>query len=125
MIKLEESTFLTYAANHYENTFCHSIKEFEDDLKRFQHIRKLLIKYSQTGVLKERLILNHLIVVYNCFGTKATDMLFMKLEGFHEQLCPFLEYLNRLPKVVTYSGKRFDPFLIIVDQEVVERLKEI
>lgn len=102
---LTENTFLLYAAKHYDNPHCHDETEFEEDLKRFQYLRKLLHRYKQTGEIKERLVLNHLIVLYNVFGLSATDMLFMKLEGFHESLKPFITYLNYLPIYVKYEGK--------------------
>lgn len=104
-MKLEESTFTLFAAKHYDNPHCEDIIEFEQDLKRFQHLRKLFTKYRQTGELKERLILNHLVIIYNCFGTAATPMLFMKLEEYADLLKPFVEYLNFLPQYVEYNGK--------------------
>ena len=77
-MKLTESTFLLYAAKYYENPHCSDISEFEEDLKRLQYLRKLFSRFKQTGELKERLILNHLIILYNCFGTETTNILFMK-----------------------------------------------
>lgn len=105
-MKLEESTFLFYASKYYDNQQCHDISEFEEDLKRFQYLRKLFGRYKQVGDLKERLILNHLIIIYNCFGIYATNMLFMKLEDYHEDLKPFIEYLNYMPNYIEYNNKR-------------------
>jgi len=125
MIRLDESTFLVYAANHYDNVHCHDVAEFEEDLKRFQYLRKLFGRYKQCGDLKERLILNHLIIIYNCFGRSATIMLFMKLEGFHEYLKPFVEYLNYLPETVQYSNKIINTRMIASDAFIKEKLGDI
>jgi hypothetical protein len=105
---LNDGTFLIYAMNCYDNPSCHDIAEFEEDLKRFQYLRKLFNRYKQFGELRERLILNHLIVLYNVFGPKTTDMLFMKLEGYHEHLNPFVDYLNYTTHQVVYNGKVID-----------------
>jgi hypothetical protein len=102
-MKLTESTFLVYAMNCYDNPACHDVLEFEEDLKRFQYLRKLFNRYQQFGELRERLILNHLIVLYNIFGYQATDMLFMKLDNYHEYLKPFVEYLNHMPEYIKYN----------------------
>jgi hypothetical protein len=100
---LTESTFLLYASKHYDNPQCSDISEFEEDLKRFQYLRKLFGRYRQDADLKERLILNHLIIVYNVFGLEATNMLFMKLHEFHDCLKPFVEYLNYMPEIIQYD----------------------
>jgi hypothetical protein len=122
---LTESTFLLFAAKHYENPHCHDESEFEEDLKRFQYLRKLFNKYKQTGELKERLILNHLIILYNVFGPAATDMLFMRLEGYHDCLKPFVAYLNYLPIYIRYDGKHIFSDMIDSDNNVTEILKRI
>lgn len=124
-MKLEESTFQLFAAKHYENPSCHSIEEFYDDLKRFQYLRKLISRYKKTGELKERLILNHIIVIYNCFGAGSTEMLFFKLEGFHDVLAAFLSYLMRMPPTVTFNGKTIDTASIVKDSLIKEVLSKI
>lgn len=124
-MRLSESTFLVYAANHYDNIQCHDVSEFEEDLKRFQYLRKLLGRYHTLGDLKERLILNHLTVIYNCFGKAATNMLFLKLEGFHHYLKPFVEYLNFMPTIIQYGDKSINPKTIISDAHIQEILKNI
>ena len=125
MLKLEESTFLLYAAKHYDNPHCHDVSEFEEDLKRFQYLRKLFGRYKQFGDLKERLILNHLIIIYNCFGTNATNMLFMKLDEYHEYLKPFVDYLNYLPERIDYNNTVINTSKIISDPQILEKLGEI
>lgn len=116
---------MMYAAKHYDNPYCESVEEFEDDLKKFLYIRKLFNRYESVGDLKERLILNHIMVVYNCFGLGATEMLFMKLEGFHHYLKPFLDHLNFLPPTIEYDGKRIIAAEIAADKRIEKRLGEI
>lgn len=125
MMKLEESTFLLYAAKYYDNPHCHDIAEFEEDIKRFQYLRKLLGRYKQFGDLKERLILNHLIIIYNCFGHNATNMLFMKLDEYHAYLKPFIMYLNYMSYTIEYNGKIILSSAIKEDNLIIEKLKEI
>jgi hypothetical protein len=124
-MKLGEPTFLLYAAKHYDNPHCHDVSEFEEDLKRFQYLRKLFGRYKQFGDLKERLVLNHLIIIYNCFGTEATNMLFMKLDEYHEYLKPFVEYLNFMPEHIEYCGRIIYANRIISDPIIAEKLGEI
>ena len=124
-MKLTESTFLLFASKHYDNPQCSDITEFEEDMKRFQYLRKLFGRYRQDNDLKERLILNHLIIIYNVFGPEATDMLFMKLQEYHDFLKPFVEYLNFMPPVIEYDDVLLHKDNITSDVGIVEKLKEI
>lgn len=124
-MNLTESTFLLYAMKHYDNPQCTELSEFEEDIKRFQYLRKLLSRYRQDDELKERLILNHLIVIFNVFGPQATNMLFMRLHEYHEYLKPFVEYLNFMPEVLVYDEIGISSESITGDERIVKRLKEI
>jgi hypothetical protein len=73
------------------------MSDLEEDLKRFKYIKRLFRRYETTDVLSERLILNHLIVLYNVFGNETTLMLLYKLENkYWSYLKTFLVYLNRM-----------------------------
>ena len=124
-MRLAESTFLLYASKHYENPQCSDISEFEEDLKRFQYLRKLFGRYRQDNDLKERLILNHLIIIYNVFGPEATNMLFMRLHEYHEYLKPFVEYLNFMPEFILYEDVVLHKSNIRSDTFISEKLKGI
>ena len=124
-MKLTESTFLLYAMKNYDNPQCTDMSEFEEDMKRFQYLRKLFSRYKQDNDLKERLILNHLIVIYNVFGVDATNMLFLKLHEFHSYLKPFVEYLNYMPQVLQYDEVIINKESIVGDIFIEEKLKEI
>ena len=122
---LTESTFLLFASKYYDNPNCADIVEFDEDLKRFQYLRKLFGRYRQDNDLKDRLILNHLIVIYNIFGPEATNMLFMKLHDYHEYLKPFVVYLNFMPTVVVYDDVVIHKDNINADEKISELLKGI
>lgn len=99
--KLNESNFLIFAMNHYDNPQCHSLEEFDEDLKKFLYLKKLITRYKKDGDLKERLILNHIIVLYNVFGVNATRMLFYKIEkDYWSVLVTFLLYLGYMPETI-------------------------
>lgn len=124
-MNLTESTFILYAMKYYDNPQCTDVSEFEEDMKRFQYLRKLFSRYRQENELKERLILNHLIVIYNVFGPQATNMLFMRLHEYHEYLKPFVEYLNYMPAFMMYDDVTINSESINSDPVIVNRLGEI
>ena len=75
--KITPQNVIMYAIKNYDNPQCEGEKEFEDDLKRFKYIKRLLRRYYETGVLKERLLLNHLIVLNNVFSPEAATTLLL------------------------------------------------
>lgn len=98
-MKLNDDNFILYAMHHYDNPQCHSVQEFEEDLKRFLYLKKLFSRYKLNNELRERLILNHIIVLYNLFGDSTTEMLFHKIEEeYWPALTTFLVYINRIPE---------------------------
>ena len=122
---LTEATFLLYAAQQYDNPHCADVVEFEEDIKRFQYLRKLFGRYRQDNDLKERLILNHLIIIYNVFGPEATNMLFMRLHEYHDYLKPFVEYLNFMPLEIRYDDVVLSKDNIASDKHIEEKLTGI
>ena len=79
--KITSENVVMYAIKHYDNPQCEGEKEFQDDLKRFKYIKRLLRKYYETDILKERLLLNHIIVLKNVFGPEAsTTLLLYKIQ---------------------------------------------
>ena len=127
--KLDDTNFLLYAAKHYENPQCYDTVEFYDDLKRIKYLKRLFNMYVETNNLKERLILNHIIILYNVFGPiAATRMLFLKLGEYKELLKPFLELLNFMPEIVVNIGmqsKNIHRKDIISNKNIEERLRNI
>ena len=66
--KITNDNVLLFALKHYDNPQCEGEKEFYDDMKRFKYIKRLLKKYKVDGVVKERLLLNHIIILNNVLG---------------------------------------------------------
>jgi hypothetical protein len=123
--KLDNNNFLLFAAKHYDNPQCHDTTEFYDDLKRFKYLKRLFVKYQDSGELRERLILNHLIILYNVFGEAATRMLFLKLEGHYQYLKPFVVMLGFMPEKITVENKIYYSSDIDMDMHIVQVLRKI
>jgi len=121
---LNEDNFLLYAMHHYDNPQCHSIQEFEEDVKRFLYLKKLITRYKQSEELRERLILNHIIVLYNVYGDAATNMLFFKIEkDYWDVLVTFLVYLERMPEFLPQHGIKVSD--IALDEKIINALRKI
>ena len=117
--ELNESNFVLYAARHYYSPRAIDAEEFYDDLHRFKYVKRLVNRYSRGGDLGERLLLNHLTVVFNIFGIQpALKMLEYKIPK-HDWpiLKPFLVMLQAI-EPNQYTD-------IKMDEEVVNRLRQI
>ena len=127
-LELNEENFIMYAMKYYDNPYCKGMAEFLDDIKRFKYVKRLLGKYHSGKELKERLILNHIIILGNLFGVEATTkMLFFKLEEkFWPQIKTFLVFLNYMPiKIIVTTGVEIVDNDIPLDETVLETLKKI
>ena len=125
---LNEGNFLMFSMKEYNNIQCIDIEEFYDDLKKIKYIKRLFNIYLNEGQLKERLILNHLIVFYNVFPIQAgTRILFYKIEEqFWPMLKTFLIFLERMPnKIESIRGKIILSTDIKLDDGIVTRLRTI
>ena len=124
--KITSANYIMYAIKHYENPHCENEKEFYDDMKKFKYIKRLLRKYKETNVLKDRLILNLIIIFYNVFGIEAASrILFSRIEKeLHSYLKTFLLFLNYLPEI-----KELIPELNIedipIELNIAKKLREI
>tara|TARA_R100000008_G_C3552249_1_gene151135 strand:+ start:542 stop:922 length:381 start_codon:yes stop_codon:yes gene_type:complete len=99
---LNKNNFMMYAMKMYNNPQCSEMEEFYEDLNRIKYIKRLLGRYESKGHLRERLILNHIIILNNVFGSEACcRILFYKIESkFHSHLKSLLSYLQYLPKSI-------------------------
>ena len=125
---LNDDNFLMYAMREYSNVQCTDIEEFYDDLKKIKYIKRLFNSYRNNGQLKERLILNHLIIFYNVFTVEAgTRILFYKIEkDFWSILKTFLIYLDRMPdKIDSIRGEIIRTSDIQLDDGIITRLRTI
>ena len=129
MNELNDDNFLIFAIKHYRNSSCTGMAELEDDLKRFKYLKRLFNRYEKTGDPNDRLIINHLTLLYNVFGNATTEMLFFKLEEkYWTNLKTYLVFLNRLPLEEVYSRSLL-PKKIITDiplnNELIKILRNI
>ena len=124
---LTEDNFQIFAMKHYLNPHCTDFLEFHDDLRKIRYIKRLFKKYEETGDLKERLILNHLVILYNMFDSRAmTRMLFFKMDEYQHYLKPFLMFLNYWPTDIgLVAGKKIVDSDIALDKTIVDTLRKI
>ena len=128
MFDLNDDNFEFYAAKFYDNPNCTGKDEFLDDLKRFKYLKRLFKKQAAGHPQRERLILNHIIVLYNLFGPDATTkMLFHKLDEEHwGQLKTFLVFLNYMPlKLIVSKDIEIKDSDIAIDQDIANILRKL
>ena len=115
--ELSESNVELFAAKYYDNPHCEGVEEFYDDLNRIKYLMRLFGKYHRDKDLKERLILNHLVILYNVFDPLAlTRILQYRLSPYTVYLKTFLFYLG-------YWTDDSDG--VIMDQRIIEALRKI
>tara|TARA_R100000657_G_C4623898_1_gene73485 strand:- start:249 stop:632 length:384 start_codon:yes stop_codon:yes gene_type:complete len=122
--QLNDDNIVNFAMKNYDNPSCKNIEEFQEDFNRIKYIKRLFNRYQSSGILRERLILNHIITFYNVFGLNAaTRMLFNKIDENHYPLLKtFLTYLNYCPQ------EKFDGIDISgvpLEQKVVQVLRSL
>ena len=119
---LSDKNFTLYAMKSYDNPQCESTDEFYEDLNRIRYVKRLIKKYESQGILRERLLLNHIIILNNVFGKMSPRLLFYGLESdLHSVLKTFLVYLNFLPERIPEA----DLIRIPINQEVASVLRKI
>jgi len=126
--EMSENNYVMYAMKNYNNPQCLDVDEFYSDLNRIKYLKKLMKRYLATGEMKDRLILNHIIILYNVFGIiPATRLLFFKTDKeLYPMLKTFITYLNYLPE-----GEKLEEVIevdilpIPLDETVVKMLREV
>lgn len=124
---LNDDNFMLYAMKCYDKPNA-IVSEFEEDLKRIKYVKRLIKRYKATGELKERLILNHIIILSNVFGIEATvRMLFYKIDSSdYSILKTFLLFLNYMPRHINgIKGQYLNSSDISVDLVIGKKLKEL
>lgn len=124
---LNDDNFIIYAMKAYDKPNC-IMSEFEEDLNRIKYVKRLIKRYKTTGELKERLILNHIIILSNVFGVESSvRMLFYKIDKEdYEVLKTFLLFLNFMPRYINgINGKYYNSSDIGIDVFVGAKLREL
>ena len=127
---LDDSNFILFAAKFYDNQNMMDAIEFEEDLNRIKYIKRLFSKYRDGKELRERLILNHIIILYNVFEHRAcTRMLCFRLYEYLDFLKPFLVYLNYWPEnYIEPIGVNKEKIIgsdVEMDNYIIEKLRKI
>jgi hypothetical protein len=126
--KLTNENYLIFCAQHYNGNRYYTTEEFVEDLNRVKYIKKLITRYIENDELKERLILNHIIVLNNCFGPDITcKILYLKLKKQMKYIKPFLVFLNIIPeKIYNVDDEEVvDTNFIEMDSIVIDRLRKV
>ena len=122
--ELTNENYLMFALLHYDNPHCIDIKEYFEDVRKLKYIKRLFNRYKEDGVMKERLILNHIISFYNVFDAEAAArLLFFRVgEQYHSLLKTFLVFLNKMPDKINenlYSSN------IQLDEKIIKILRNL
>ena len=97
--ELNKDNFIFFAIKHYNNPTASTQEDFEEDLRRFKYVKRWLKKYHETGTVNSHLLLNHIIIIFNCWNDAALPMFFFKIESkYWAYLKSFFVYLNRVPE---------------------------
>lgn len=127
-VKLTDDNFIEFCQRYYDNYHYTSSEEFNEDINRIKYIKKLITRYVENNDLRERLILNHIIILNNCFGPDILcKILYLKLQPQMKYIKPFLIFLNLLPDVIynVNDDKVIDTRLIPMDEKLIEILRKV
>lgn len=124
---LTDDNIMLYAAKAYDRPNC-IMSEFTEDMKRLNYLKRLFRRYQKHGEMRERLILNHIVVLYNIFGPEVTTriLFFNTNKNDYSILKTYLSFLNLMPERVRgINGKDILSTEIPVDMKVVEVLQNL
>lgn len=124
---LNDDNVMLYAMKAYDRPNM-LMSEFDEDLKRFNYLKRLFYRHKQYNEIRERLVINHLIIIFNVFGQEVgSRLLFYFIEDEHYSILKtYLTFLNRMPKVITgIRDKIITTDDISFDLELIEILKRI
>ena len=123
---LNNDNIMMYAMKAYDRPNC-IMSEFKDDMKRFNYLKRLFLRYRKIGELREQLVLNHLVVLYNVFGPEVTSrMLFFKMsKDDYPALKTYLLFLSIMPdRIRGIKGQDIISSDIPIDPRVAEVLRQ-
>lgn len=119
--ELNSDNYIMFAIKHYENPQSVTREDFEEDIKRFKYLKRLLRKYLRGGELRTHLILNHIIILFNVFGDATIPLMMYKLEmEYWSALKTFLVFLDRYPEF--NDGSLHD---VDIDMDILNELERV
>ena len=107
---IDDDNFFDQAKLAYNNLQCNNIFEFRNDFARFNLVKKLLVRYTKNELSCIKLIVNHIIILYNVFGISTTKFLYFR---FEEKYWPILTsiiiFLNyNMDEEMEYDNKTLE-----------------
>jgi hypothetical protein len=124
---LTNDNIMIFAMKAYDKPNC-IMSEFKEDMKRFNYLKRLFKRYRKLGELREQLVLNHLVVLYNVFGPEvATRLLFFQMsKDDYSALKTYLLFLSCMPeRVLGIKNNNIISSQIPVDMAVANALRQI
>lgn len=123
---ITDDNFIIYCAKYYDNINYCSTEDFMSDLNRVKYIKRLISRYKLTGELRERIILNHIIILGNCFEIEVLNrILYLKLQDYFDCVKPFLLLINKLSIEININNSKVYTDDISMDNNIVHKLRLI
>jgi hypothetical protein len=122
---LNNDNILIYAMKAYDKPNC-IMSEFKEDMKRFNYLKRLFKRYRKLGELREQLVVNHLVVLYNVFGPEVVSrLLFFKMaKEDYSTLKTYMLFLNIMPERIRgIKGQEIISSDIPIDMTIAETLR--
>ena len=124
---LNNDNWMMYVIKAYDKPN-YVMSEFKEDLKRINYLKRLFKRHRKYGDIKERLVINHLTILYNVFGPEVTSrILFFKMsKDDYCLLKTYLTFLNMMPrKILGVKGTDIYDSSIPIDMEVADKLRNL
>ena len=118
--KITAKNFNAYAMKHYDDPQCEDMEDFFEDIRRFRYLKRLLHRYHDLGELRERLILNHIICLFNVFGFEAC----MRMLNFKIKEKEHWSSIKTMLLYLEYIDGSWMPD-VSIDMKLAQRLRDL
>ena len=118
--KLTVKNFNAFALQNYDDPQCADIEDFQEDLRRFRYLKRLLHRYHENGEMRERLMLNHLITIFNVFGYDAS----MRMLKFKVREDAYWASIKTMLLYLGYIDESWET-AIHIDDKLAQRLRDL
>ena len=118
--KLTVKNFNAFALQNYDDPQCADIEDFQEDLRRFRYLKRLLHRYHESGEMRERRMLNHLITIFNVFGYDAS----MRMLKFKVREDVYWASIKTMLLYLGYIDESWET-AIHIDDKLAQRLREL
>jgi|TARA_B100000085_G_scaffold194395_1_gene178218 hypothetical protein len=118
--KITAKNFNAYAMKHYDDPQCEDMEDFFEDIRRFRYLKRLLHRYHDLGELRERLMLNHIICLFNVFGFEAC----MRMLNFKIKEKEHWSSIKTMLLYLEYIDGSWMPD-VSIDMKLAQRLRDL